>query len=54
MHRFTCVALSAALLSGAACTVQEAEIPGLTGPSDFALSVSLTATTRWTVRADGP
>jgi len=44
MQRFRPVALAAALLTSASCTVQDTEIPGLTGPSDYALSVSMTAT----------
>jgi PKD repeat protein len=40
----TRLALLAVLALSAACTVQQAQIPSLTGPSEFALSISVTAT----------
>lgn len=36
--------LAALLLVSSACTVQQTEVPGLSGPSDFGLNVRLTAT----------
>ncbi|HUR35405.1 MAG TPA: PKD domain-containing protein [Vicinamibacterales bacterium] len=39
----TLASLVVAALGGAACTVHQTEAPGLTGPSEFALSVSMTA-----------
>jgi PKD repeat protein len=41
--RRSSVALAAGLLASAACTVHKTETPALTGPSEFALSVSVSA-----------
>lgn len=46
------ITLAATLAASAACTVQQANVPGLTGPSEFATSIKLTATPD-TIRHDG-
>src|SRR5690349_13382424 len=40
---FALALLTAGALAGTACTVHQTEAPGLTGPSEFALSVALSA-----------
>jgi PKD repeat protein len=41
---FALALVTASALLGAACTVHQTEAPGLTGPSEFAVSLSVTAT----------
>ncbi len=51
MKALTRLVFAAALVSSA-CTVQQADVPGLTGPSEYATAINLTATPD-TIRHDG-
>ncbi len=51
MKALTRLVFAAALVSSA-CTVQQADVPGLTGPSEYATAIKLTATPD-TIRHDG-
>jgi hypothetical protein len=46
------ITVAATLAAGAACTVQQTDVPGLSGPSEFATALSLSATPD-TIRQDG-
>jgi hypothetical protein len=51
MKALTRLVLAAALISSA-CTVQQVDVPGMTGPSEFGTAIRLTATPD-TIRHDG-
>jgi hypothetical protein len=52
MNALIRTSLAATLAASVACTVQQTDVPGLTGPSEFATSIRLTATPD-TIRHDG-
>ncbi len=52
MNALIRTSLAVTLAASVACTVQQTEVPALTGPSEFATSISLAATPD-TIRQDG-
>ncbi len=52
MKAFIRTSLAVALVASVSCTVKQTDVPGLTGPSEFATSIRLTATPD-TIRHDG-